>query len=73
MRLITGAGPSLPDSIGVNGRASAACERSNRGTLLTTGDAADKCTRSSSAGGRQLIAMLLPKTAPMTMTIAYAT
>lgn len=71
--LITGAAPSLPDSIGVNSRASTTSERANRGAFLTTCNTANKRTRPRSACGGQLIAMFLPKTAPMTMAIAYAT
>jgi len=69
---ITSSAPTLANSIGINGRAAAACRRSNKGTLLSTRDAANKCARTGATRGSQLVAMLLPEASAMFMAITNA-
>jgi len=60
---------SFANLVGVNSRTSTTRKSSNSGSLLATRDAAYQGAGAGAAGGRQLIAMLLPETSPMLMTV----
>lgn len=64
--------PSAPlaNAVCVNGCAATARKSTDGRTLLTTGDAADESTCADPSSSGQLIAVFLPKTSSMLVTIA---
>jgi hypothetical protein len=71
--LVPSTPPPFPNSVGVYGSSTAACQRADYRAFLATGNSSDYCASASSRSRRQLVTMLLPKASSVLVVIADAT
>ena len=69
MNSVPSAPAALANSVGINGSTAAARQGSDGRALLPAGYAADQCASTHTAGGSQLVTMLLPEASPVLVPI----